>query len=365
MSPLLFSLFISNLGMDLNSSGLGIDLKGVNVSCVFFADDLVLIGRCDSALSSLMDITRTYCTYHKLKISEKKSKIMAYNATTGKITFKGSQQSSISLDEVISFKYLGVPLGCKPYSLFKAFNEQVKKRSQSYLSSVLSLVRLGPDRAELAFALWTSAALPSILYGCEVIPLTQSTISEVERCQAQVGKFMLQLPRSSANVSACLDGGLKPVWAVVAEKVLLYACNTMKKPLGYWPRLAMTWNMETGVKSPYTKYLLKWRCLTNAGLLSGKLIKKSVNESAIKDVLKQQKQYSSVFAMSPPDPTRKIEWFKPKAWVSDSSSSKIVARFRACNASLGNRGPTKDGQFYRLCPLCSKDGVDAPNNEVV
>ena len=59
------------------------------------------------------------------------------------------------------------------------------------------------------------------------------------------------------------------------------------------------------------------------------------------------------------------KWFRHKAWVNDSGFSKIIAEFRACNCALGNRGPTKDGQFFKLCPLCSKKGVIALNNEVI
>ena len=75
------------------------------------------------------------------------------------------------------------------------------------VTMVMSLVKTGPDRAELAYTLWTCCGLTAILYGAEVMPLTQATITEVDRCQAQVGKFMLQLPRSSASVAANIDAG--------------------------------------------------------------------------------------------------------------------------------------------------------------
>ena len=45
-------------------------------------------------------------------------------------------------------------------------------------------------------------ALPAILYGAEVILLTQDTIVTIEKCQNQVAKFMLQIPQSSANISS-------------------------------------------------------------------------------------------------------------------------------------------------------------------
>ena len=221
---MLFSIFINDLGPILNSSGLGINLATLNISAIFFADDLVLIGRTKPALDSLMEISRTFFSNHKLEISEKKSKIFNLDCTTGKTTFhSSSDQAPLDLENVLAFKYLGIPLNSSPYNFLKDFNDQVKKRAKNYLSSVLSLVRSGPDRSALAYTLWCRCALPSILYGTEIMPLTQATISEIERCQHAVGKFILQLPRSSANVSSFLDAGLKPVWSILAEKVMIYA----------------------------------------------------------------------------------------------------------------------------------------------
>ena len=164
LSPLFFCLFINNLGMQLNSSNLGITLDNITISAIFFADDIVLIGKSKDALDKLMETTITFFTNHRLQISESKSKIMRHNAVTGKTTFKKSDKScSFTLDQVLSFKYLGVPVNCSPYNLFKSFNEQVKKKAKNYLSNVLSLVRSGPDRSDLGYTLWTRCALPAIL----------------------------------------------------------------------------------------------------------------------------------------------------------------------------------------------------------
>ena len=365
LSPLLFSLFISNLGPQLNNKGFGIDLESLNIGAIFFADDIVVIGRSERALNDLMEITRRFFSTHHLELSEKKSKVIGHNAVTGQITFKGAADDFLTLEEVLSYKYLGIPVCSSPYNLFKKYNEQVKTRAKAYLASILSLVKTGPDRSELAFTLWSCCALPSILYGCEIMPLTQATISEIEKCQSQVGKFMLQIPRSSASVSVSIDAGLRPVWAHIAEKTLLYASSLMRKSEDFWPRIAMNVNLALGFKSPYTRHLLKWKSVTNSSLLSVKAVKKSVHDAAVHDVItQQQKHFTTTFAMNLPDAVYGTKWFKPKPWVSDSSRSKILSRFRACNASLGNRGPTKDGQYFPLCPLCAKKGDDALNNEV-
>ena len=367
LSPLLFSLFISSLGPYLNSSGLGIDLESQNISCILFADDLVLVGRTKESLDRLMSMTLEYLSNHRLSLSAKKSKIMTFDASTGNTVFTGPASSSISLEEVLSFKYLGIHLNISPRNFFKDFNDNVKKKAHSYLSSVLSLTKAGPNRADLAHTLWSCVALPSILYGSEIVPLTKGTISEIERCQSSVGKFILQIPRSSANVSCNIDAGLKPVWAIVAEKALLFARAIMSRPITYWPKLAMRENLLVGRENPYARYLMKLKVDSNiVSLNTPKMIRKLVKKAAVDHVLQLQKEtYLTTFAMNGPGTSSHQRWFKPKAWVNDSGASKLMAQFRACNAGLGNRGPAADGQHYKLCALCDRKGVKALNNEVL
>ena len=364
MSPLFFCLFVSHLGQELNSSGLGIELDNLNICSILFADDLLLIGKNKESLANLVTITRQFFKTHHLDISKSKSKIMNHDSSTGQTTFQGSDDApSLTLENVVYFKYLGITVSSSPYSLFKNYNESVKKKALSYLSSVLSMSKSGPDRSEMAYMTWTHIAIPAILYGSEVMPLTQDTISTIEMCQTQIAKFMLQIPRSSASVSSNLDAGFQPVWSYVAQKVMLYAHYTMEKPESNWAKKALSDQLSLGCKSPYTRYLLKWKEATNCLNLSPDLIKTNVKNSAIQSILDNQRQVLvTTFAMNCPE--RSQDWFKPKHWLSDTATSKVIAQFRACNLRLGNRGQARNGQFYKLCPLCAQTGVAALNNEV-
>lgn len=291
---------------------------------------------------------------------------MSYNSLTGKTLFTGTQDlASVTLEAVATFKYLGVSLSSSPYGFFRAHNENAKVRARQYLQSVLSLVKTGPDRAELAYTLWSNCALPAILYGCEVVPLNQGTIHEIERCQTRVGKFILQIPASSSNVSTNIDCGFKPVWSVIAERVMLYVSKLMTKPSSYWPKLALQDHLDSGSTSNFLKSLNKWKTATNSFGIHPKQIRKNVKHYAIKDVHDRQHATSTTsFSMNCPGTIPANRWFCPKPWINDSGFTKIFAEFRTCNASLGNRGPTKDGRFYKLCPLCSTASTPQLNNEV-
>ena len=55
--------------------------------------------------------------------------------------------------------------------------------------------------------------------------------------------------------------------------------------------------------------------------------------------------------------------FKPKPWINDSVLSKTFTEFRASDAGLGNRAPLADGNQYKVCILCYKEGKIQMNNE--
>ena len=362
----MFAIFIDGLWLLLKDTKYGIYLGHLIIAALFFADDLALIASSRKKLNKLMLIVRRYFDEHKLTLSVEKSKIMSHKASTGEIIFEGNQElDDISLDEVIYFKYLGVPINSSPYSLYKSFNEQVRQRAQTYTYRVLSLVKTGPNRSELAFSLWNQVALPSILYGTEIFPLTKKTIDEIEKCQSIIGKFILQLPKSSARVVSYIDAGLRPVWAQIAERVLLYARKIMEKPYSFWPKIAYEDSIADGEANPYTKYLLHWKEKTNVFGLNKEQIRKHVRRAAMLDVLSMANQYkTTTFAMSIPGSSVHNNWFKLKKWVSDSGISKIFAQFRSCNSGFGNRAPANDGNRYKLCPLCLTQGIRALNNEV-
>ena len=360
---MLFSIFISDLGPSLNSTGLGIDLFDTNISCLLFADDLVLVGKDEASLRSLISSTLLYFKNHHLEISEKKSKVMMYQPRTGNMTFLGPNDvTPILLEQVLSFKYLGVPLSCPAHGMFKSFNANCIKKAESYMRSILSLVKNGPDRSSLAHTLWTKMALPAILYGSEIFPLTQGTINVLERCQSSVGKFILQIRRNSTNVAANIDAGLQPVWSLVAERFIGYSIKTMNRAPSYWTKMALEEHILLDRKSEYLKHLCKLKnsCQISSSSLSR--IKKQIKVLAIRGVESEREKYCiSTFSMNLPNTFN--QWFKLKPWVSDSALSKIFAEFRACNASLGNRGYNFDGRLSKICILCNNSGIIALNNE--
>jgi len=73
LSPLLFSLYISDIGNDLMGSSDGFMIGGLSMSILLFADDIILISKSFDGLERLIRRVKEHCDGLKLTISESKS----------------------------------------------------------------------------------------------------------------------------------------------------------------------------------------------------------------------------------------------------------------------------------------------------
>ena len=107
LSPLLFALYISDIGSDLSRSSEGFSLGGLCFSGLLFADDIVLISRTFHGLESLVRMVKLHCDNLKLVISPSKSNIVTPDDVDHLVLLDDSNEVTLSLSKVLSYKYLG------------------------------------------------------------------------------------------------------------------------------------------------------------------------------------------------------------------------------------------------------------------
>ena len=106
MSPILFNLYISDIGHDLTVAGEGFEIgKGINVSGLLFADDIVLISKTADGLKRLLNLVNKHCEDLKLIISEEKSQVVSPTDDVWDIFGEGGLV--VSLRQILQYKYLG------------------------------------------------------------------------------------------------------------------------------------------------------------------------------------------------------------------------------------------------------------------
>ena len=352
LSPLLFNLYISLLGNDLSLSNEGVQLGSVVISALLFADDLVVIARTRAGLLKLMQLVKDHADMLKLELNTdpNKSEVIAQEGVVGDSwdLIDSEGEVVLSLKQVMQYKYLG---NLVFPSVSKSAREKLKLcvcKARQYKGACISLSREGPDVVDMILATWCNIAIPSILYGCETIPFSESAIMDIERIQCQIAKYALCLPLTAANVCTQIDLGMKPFRQTLYE----FQLNYYNRVLGYsnerWAKQALIDHMSLSWNSPYLEHLYNVRIeLGLFSLPSGSKLSNHIKDHFV------AKTNESLSKLSLPW-LREIKCFKKARHVKEGTSSEYITLFRYNAASLGHRYP-RPGKLHkeRLCPLCS------------
>ena len=333
---------------------------GVRIPIILFADDVVLLAETEDDLRQIVQLAMSFFTTHRLCLSQKKTKLLVAPPDSGHIVFLGDfPESPLRIEMVSSFKYLGLRICSRPYALFSDFNSHVAAKCDIYLHSYLSLLKSGPDRSLTALTLWKQVALPSILYGTECLPITQHTLKKIVKTQNSIGKFSLQVPSSSSNVQVFIDSGLLPVQFVLCQRLLSYVQKVQKKPSSNWASLSYRQSVEKNNR--YYRYVMYYLSLLPTFPHFPLDISTAVRVAARNYTCDQLAFTPSSYVLQVPS----LDTFGlPKRWLADSHYSEVYARFRSCNAGLGNRFPTLTGFSSKHCVFCESSGSTKLNNEI-
>ncbi len=78
LSPILFNLYINDLVLLLNNAGHGVDLDGVKVNVLLYADDLFFVANCEQDFQAMLDILHQWCLTCCMAVNSKKSLIVHF-----------------------------------------------------------------------------------------------------------------------------------------------------------------------------------------------------------------------------------------------------------------------------------------------
>ena len=353
LSPLLFAIYIAEMGKDITMATEGFMVGRICVNGLLFADDLVLIARDAGGLLRLLSLVKKHTELLKMEINTErdKSEVISPDGSHGDDwhVMDDRGEVAISLKQVIKYKYLGnVTFGSMRLTCIEKQKSCISK-AHRYKGSCINISGDGPDLVDMVLASWSNVAIPAILHGCEMIPFTEETIKEIERTQSQVAKFALGLPSSAANVCAQLDLGMKPFRQVLYESQLKFYIRVLRLPERSWSRQAIADHFSLQWKSPYLDYILKIR--REMGLMELPM--------AVPRLLRFTSNYfvtltnSTLSGLSLPwlEPVKR---FVRQSYTCEGVASKTLAMFRYEAAGIGNRYP-RHGTAARhtMCPLCA------------
>ena len=166
ISPLLFNLFIDKITTIFDKTCDPVSLGGEDLSCLLWADDLVLLSSSPEGLQNA--ISKTYHFYNDLglQMNTKKTKVMIFNSRGIKITKYNFWVDSCPLEIVEEYQYLGIKF--KPSGSFAfAVGELSDKANRAWFAISNILYQHKKLAVKKALQLFDSLIRPIFLYAVE------------------------------------------------------------------------------------------------------------------------------------------------------------------------------------------------------
>ena len=226
LSPLLFIMFVSDLGKILESHPGGILINGKVISGVMYVDDLILIGKNQQAIEEILLYVQYNLEGMDMAINCSKNNIMALKETpndTG-LTLKSSKGKILGeMNRVKKYKYLGVRVSVgNAASIFQTPRKEMISRLKSFASLILPMAKDSFDPVVVGTNLWKSIALPSVLYGIEIISVTQSIINEMDSIQGRFCASLIGVRITASHTAIRRELGLPSIESMIYKRKLLY-----------------------------------------------------------------------------------------------------------------------------------------------
>ena len=126
-----------------------------------------------------------------------------------------------------SLKYLGLSIGNKR-NLFSKQKKDMITKAQKMANMTYGIIGKSCNKLMIGKVYWKSLALPSILYGGNIISLTEQDINKLQVIENGVYRQMLGGPRYAPNCTLRGEVGASMMKTKVIKGHLQYIRNTLQ-----------------------------------------------------------------------------------------------------------------------------------------
>ena len=232
MSPLLFNLFLADLPDVFDKHCDPVSINDVTkLSCLMFADDLVLFSESESGLQRCLNQLQVYCDKWKLTINVNKTKVIIFNAGGHKISKFEFKIGSNAIEITQRYCYLGIE-----FSSSGSFKHACDILQEKAMKAFFKLKQINPrNNALLTIKLFDALVTPIATYASQVWGLTFTEKIEttdfkslcdnapVEKINIKLCKYILGVNKYSVNIAVKGELGRFPLMINIINQSLKYS----------------------------------------------------------------------------------------------------------------------------------------------
>lgn len=224
ISPNLFNLFLNDVPELFDNACEPLIINNRKLSCLMYADDIVLFSETRDGLQECLDRFSRYCDTWGLEVNTDKSKVVTFSLG-GKVQGDAFRLKGRYLDSAKSYRYLGIEI-----SNNGGFGEAKTYLTNRASRACFLLKQVTKDLSpRLAIKLFHQFITPILLYGAEVWGLCgrAKVLKSLEALPADkvhlsFCKFVLGINKKASNLATRGELGAYPLYITVAKTLLKY-----------------------------------------------------------------------------------------------------------------------------------------------
>ena len=228
LSPNLFSLFMTEISLEINKRGLdGIAFMN-NFDTIFhllFADDIILVSDSVIGLQNQINVLESQSIRLGLTINENKTQIVIFRKGGYVARREKWYYGNKCLKIVNAYRYLGIDFTTK-LSFNNATRPFVSKAKQICFELSKSLYNIDCYSLDVFSKLFDAKVLPVLTYACELWGMDE--MLEIERVHTVSFKRFLNVSTHCANLTLYADTGRLPLSINIKVRCVKYWFRILK-----------------------------------------------------------------------------------------------------------------------------------------
>ena len=228
LSPQMFIIFINQLIKTLQIHG----GQGVyacpafeNIFALMFADDVSSIAYSAIQLQKVINALDIFCSSTGMKVNLNKTKIMVFRNGGPLRSYEKRYLHGEQFEVVSSYRYLGLVF--TPKLIWSKAQLCLSSQANKAVMSIYHYVKsFGGIPCKDLFKIFDCMVAPILTYGSQIWGLKYS--KEVEKVQVKLGKWLLQVGRTTTNSMVLGECGRTPLVLIYMTKAVKYWCRLIQ-----------------------------------------------------------------------------------------------------------------------------------------
>lgn len=253
LSPTLFSIYMNDIVDIFDLPCDPADLNGTRLSCLMYADDLVLISNSANGLQACLNKLNAYCKKWDLSVNIQKTKVMIFNKSGRVLKRYNFVYEEKSIELTSEYKYLGIIF--KPSGSFKEAANQLSKKAIKAMFCIRKC--LSPDKlyVQPMLKLFDTCIKPILLYCSEVwapelLFKNNKTLESKyndfipDKIHLKFCKLLTGVNRAAVNLAVLSELGRYPLALAALKGCIKYWYHAVNAPEESLLRSAYTYSLS-------------------------------------------------------------------------------------------------------------------------